>query len=266
MTATHRHYRAVVAASPWRPDDDALVALLERTADLAATEVARIVDWGLSGERDGQYRADVRLDEVVVDALLAGGVGVLSEETGLHRSDRAIIVVVDPLDGSTNASRGLFWSATALCAFDEDGARLALVHQHPDARRWRARRGEGATCGDRVIGASRCTRLDDAVLGLSGRASRHYGWNQFRAWGAAALDLCLVAQGSLDGFVDASVDAHGIWDYAAGALVCQEAGALVVDALGRDLFTLDPQMRRTPVAAGTPELLSDLVRARSGTS
>ena len=71
-----------------------------------------------------------------------------------------------------------------------------------------------------------------------------------------------MAAGILDGYVDCSRDAHGSWDYLGGMLVCQEAGAVVADALGRDLVTLDHDARRTPVAAATPELLVELIAAR----
>ena len=59
-----------------------------------------------------------------------------------------------------------------------------------------------------------------------------------------------------------SADAHGVWDYLAGALICAEAGVPVVDALGRDLAVLDHDARRTPVAAATPELLEALLARR----
>src|SRR5947199_225704 len=79
-----------------------------------------------------------------------------------------------------------------------------------------------------------CTTIGDAVIGLSGWPPSHLGWAQYRALGAVALDLCAVACGVLDGYVDCSHDAHGPWDYLGGALVCREAGAVVTDAHGRD--------------------------------
>ena len=66
----------------------------------------------------------------------------------------------------------------------------------------------------------------------------------------------------LDGYLDCSPSAHGSWDYAAGMLICTEAGAPVVDAFGRDLVTLGHEQRRTPVAASSPTLLAELVTAR----
>ena len=76
--------------------------------------------------------------------------------------------------------------------------------------------------------------------------------------GAAALDLCAVAGGRFDAYLDCSPSAHGAWDYLGGMLVCQEAGALVVDAFDRPLATIDHGARRTPIAAATPELAGRL--------
>jgi myo-inositol-1(or 4)-monophosphatase len=80
--------------------------------------------------------------------------------------------------------------------------------------------------------------------------------------GASALDICAVAVGSFDGFVDMSPDAHGVWDYLGAALVVREAGGVVVDAHGRDLVVLDHAVRRTPVAATSSHLLDDLLAHR----
>ena len=104
--------------------------------------------------------------------------------------------------------------------------------------------------------------LDRSLIGLSGYPPKYLGWRQYRALGAAALDLCAVADGSLDGYIDCMRDAHGSWDYLGGLLVCTEAGALVADAAGRELVVRDHAGRRTPVAAATTALLSELVAAR----
>jgi myo-inositol-1(or 4)-monophosphatase len=123
-------------------------------------------------------------------------------------------------------------------------------------------RDGGAHLDGRPVRAGTTRRIDESFIGLSGYPSRSLGWRQYRAFGAVALDLCAVACGMLDGYVDCSVDAHGSWDYLGGLLVCREAGAPVVDAAGRDLVVLDHGARRTPVAAATPELLVELVEAR----
>jgi myo-inositol-1(or 4)-monophosphatase len=170
--------------------------------------------------------------------------------------------VVDPLDGSTNASRGVPWYATSLCAADETGLRVAVVVNLATGTRYEAVRGQGATRNGRAIEPSAVTRLERAMVGLSGYPPRWLGWRQYRALGAAALDLCAVADGTLDGYLDCSWNAHGVWDFAAAVLVCREAGATVVDATGRPLETLDPAERRTPVAGATAALVDELLEAR----
>jgi myo-inositol-1(or 4)-monophosphatase len=104
--------------------------------------------------------------------------------------------------------------------------------------------------------------LNESLVALSGYPGSHLGWNQYRALGAAALDLCAVAAGVVDAYVDCSWNAHGPWDYLGGMLVCTEAGAFVADAQGRDLLTLEHIERRTPIAAGTAALLEEVLAAR----
>ena len=242
--------------------DDALVELLHEAALEIRGVLDGLDDWGPAGTVPGQYLSDLAADAAGVRVLEAAGVGVLSEESGLRDADREIVVMLDPLDGSTNASRGIPWFATSLCAVDADGPRAALVVDLPHGRTFTAVRGGGASVDGVRIAPSGCTDPAEALVGISGLPSRPLGWRQFRTLGAAALDLCAIAEGTLDGFVDCSPSAHGPWDYLGGALVCVEAGAVVVDALGRDLVVVDHEVRRTPVGAATPELLDALLAAR----
>ena len=221
-------------------------------------------DWGLAGTRPGQYRSDLAADEAALAVLDKAGLGILSEESGLHHAERNIVVALDPVDGSTNASRRLPWYASSLCAVDGDGALAAFVVNQATGESFEAVRGGGArTNGDAPMVSSATDSLGNAVVGLSGWPPRHGGWKQMRALGAAALDLCAVAAGRLDAYLDFSWNAHGPWDYLAGMLVCQEAGATVVDAFGRDLVCLEHHCRRTPLAAATPALLAELVALRT---
>lgn len=239
------------------------VALFTLIADAVGAAIRQVSDWGPSGQRDGQYAADLVADRVVLDGLGDAGLSVLSEESGLTlRGSTDALVVVDPLDGSTNASHGVPWYATSLALVDADGLAAALVRNQASGVTYTATRGGGAWRDGVRLRASPCTDLGSALVGLSGLPPRHLGWRQFRALGASALDLCLVASGVLDGFIDCSVDAHGVWDYAGAMLVCAEAGASVADALGRDLLVRDPAVKRTPVAGATPQLLAEMLAAR----
>ena len=151
---------------------------------------------------------------------------------------------------------GLFGALVATSIGAGLGALAALVVNLASGERYSASRGGGAYRDGRAIRPSAVGDLADAIIGLSGWSPRRPRWRQYRALGAAALDLCAVADGRLDGFVDCH--SHGPWDYLGGMLVCREAGAQVVDAEGRDLTTTDPRARRTLLAAGNHSLLADL--------
>jgi len=232
-----------------------LLEVLHDTATAIAAALADLEDWGLAGTRAGQYRHDLAADAAALSVLGKAGVGVLSEESGTRDLDRDLVVVVDPVDGSTNASRGIPWYATSLCAVDADGPRVAVVVNQASGVRFEAVRGGGARKDGVPVVPSGCARMDRAIVAFSGYPPRHYGWNQYRCLGAAALDLCAVAEGTLDGYGVVGGSQLGSWDYLGGMLVCTEAGAVLGDALGRDLVTLSHSERRAPFAAATPALL-----------
>ena len=242
------------------PED--LLSLFEEIARSVVGALGALGDWGPTGRQPGQHHSDLAADEVATRALLEAGLGVCSEESGLQGQDRPVVVVLDPLDGSTNAAQGIPWYATSFCAVDDLGALAALVVNLASGERYRAVRGGGAYRDGRPIRPSAVASLSEAIIGLSGYPPRHLRWRQYRALGAAALDLCAVADGRLDGFVDCH--SHGPWDYLGGTLVCREAGAHVVDAAGRELTTTDPGARRTLLAAAGESLLADLRVASAG--
>ena len=242
--------------------DGLLTEVLHDAATAVRTALDGLSDWGDAGTRAGQYLSDLAADQAALAVIERAGLGAMSEESGLHHGDRDVIVVLDPVDGSTNASRRLPWYATSLCAVDADGARAAVVVDQASGVRFEAVRGGGARRDGQPLHPSRCEALSDALVGLSGYPPWSFGWDQFRALGAQALDLCAVAGGHLDAYVDCSPSAHGPWDYLGGLLVCQEAGALVVDAWDRPLVTTEHAARRTPVAAATPALLTAAVEER----
>ena len=259
-----------IASTPVEPDalsDADLVAVLHEAADAVAEALAKLDDWGLAGTFDWQYRHDLVADAAAVEVLRGAGLGVVSEESGEHDpavgvTPSGIVVVLDPVDGSTNASRGIPWYNTSLCALDAGGARAAVVVNQASGVRFEAVRGGGARCDGEPIRPTTCADVAEAVIGLNGYPARHLGWKQYRALGAAALDLCAVAAGVLDGYVDCTDGGHAPWDYLGGMLICREAGAIVKDADGDDLVTARHADRRTPIAAATPALFSQLLDAR----
>jgi fructose-1,6-bisphosphatase/inositol monophosphatase family enzyme len=245
-----------------RDRPDRAIDLMHRVADAVASALQRQVDWGLSGVRDGQYSLDLSADAAALATLAEAGVGVLSEESGIGSGEDGMVMIIDPVDGSTNCSRGVPWYATAMCLLQDGEPIAAMVVNQANGVRYEAIRGAGARRDGVPIRVSTCGAPSAAIIAHNGVPARPLGVQQSRMFGAAALDIGLVADGTLDGYIDCVNDAHGVWDYAASALILREAGGMVVDLHGRDLIVVDHRARRTPVAAATPALLDALLDIR----
>ena len=235
--------------------------VLNTATDAAVEALAGCTDWGPTGHKPGQYGFDLAADEAAAAALRDGGLRVLSEESGLRAGDGPV-AVLDPVDGSTNASRGIRYFATSVCLVEGGVPVAAVVHDHGSGERFEALRGGGAYCDGTLLARREERPLRAAVVAVNGQAPGWGGWAQVRTLGSAALELCAVAAGRLDGYIDFSASGLGSWDYLGGLLVCREAGVSVVDGTGRNLVTTDHSARRAPVAA-TPQLLRGLLDSYS---
>ncbi|MTD53993.1 inositol monophosphatase family protein [Amycolatopsis pithecellobii] len=161
---------------------------------------------------------------------------VLGEEEGGAAGD-GVTWVVDPIDGTVNFLYGLPGFAVSVAA-EIDGVSVAgAVVEPASGRSWTAARGQGAWLDGRPLRVSSPERLDLTLVGTgfaydAGRRARQAAVvaelvprvRDIRRAGASSLDLCAVAAGWLDAYVE-----HGLhrWDWAAGALIAAEAGAHV---------------------------------------
>ncbi|HEY3896098.1 MAG TPA: inositol monophosphatase family protein [Pseudonocardiaceae bacterium] len=166
------------------------------------------------------------------------GEPVLGEEEGGAGSPSGNLCwVVDPIDGTVNYLYGLPWYAVSVAAQRDGHSLAAAVGQPATGRVWSAARGRGADCDGVALRVSDATQLELSLIGTGfsyrpERRARQAAMvagmlpkiRDLRRAGAAALDLCSVASGWLDGFVE-----HGLhrWDWAAGMLIAAEAGAIV---------------------------------------
>jgi myo-inositol-1(or 4)-monophosphatase len=249
-------------------DADSVLETLRETALAVGKHTASCPDWGAVGTRPGQYAVDLVADAAALPVLHAAGFSVLSEESG--RTDPlaggvgpntvsgGLLAVLDPIDGTTNAVRRLRPYSTSICVVDDEGPWVGLVFDHSSSVTYEAVRGNGARRDGRPITTSRRAALHEAVVAISGFPDHRLGWAQFRAFGAASLELCFVADGSLDAFARAGDSWLYPWDYLAGLLICAEAGGAFTDLDGRDLGVTEA-VGRAPAAAASPELLAELV-------
>ncbi len=235
--------------------------------DMRSAEVAQVGT--KSSATDVVTEADTAAERLARDLLARHRPGepVLGEEEGGGDAPAgAVCWVVDPIDGTVNYLYGLPWYAVSVAA-QRDGVSLAGAVVHPPSGRcWSAALGAGTDCDGTPLHVTAVTRLDQALVatGFSYRAERRARQaamvagllprvRDVRRAGAAALDLCSVASGWLDGFAE-----HGLhrWDWAAGALIAAEAGAVVRlpggadDGLGPDaVFVAAPGIANDLAAA-----------------
>jgi myo-inositol-1(or 4)-monophosphatase len=214
---------------------------------------------GLSGDRATQYHLDVAADEVARRVLVGAGYRVMSEESGVTGNGE-FTVVVDPIDGSTNCDRGVPFYSTSLAVLDDHELVAALVMNQATGTIFEAEKGSGARRDGVPVSPSGQTDITLAIVGSSGYPSHHLGWYQNRSLGAASLEICLVADGSLDVYGVAQHTGLNVWDYLAGLLIAREAGAFDADYRGEELVTTEDVLRH-PVFAGSRELLTFMLDA-----
>lgn len=241
--------------------DDTELEQLLRTAAAAVEEVLASYPMGARELRSGghadQYEFDVRADAAAVAVLVAGGLGVVSEESGIHRPERPVRVAVDPVDGSTNFSRLLDPYGPSFCAFDDEGPLAAVVVNIASGRCFSATRELGARVdGDALV----CRPREELrVVATGDPISRLQPEVWTRISGASAHDLCRVADGTFDGYADEQ-NTVSVWDYAGAAFILLAAGGVIAERDGRPLFDREPHSGYRLLAAASPVLFDELER------
>ena len=191
--------------------------------------------------------------------------GFLAEESGATSSDAEYRWIIDPLDGTTNFIHGFPQYGVSIGIEHRGALTHAVVYDPVKNELFTASKGRGAFLNDRRVRVSKCTRLQEALIGtgfpfkevtrldLYGKQLARFMRVAagVRRAGAAALDLAYVACGRLDGFWELGLSP---WDMAAGALLIQEAGGLVGDLEGESRF-----MESGDICAGTPKIFPALL-------
>ncbi|MGH2836364.1 MAG: inositol monophosphatase family protein, partial [Solirubrobacteraceae bacterium] len=162
---------------------------------------------------------------------------ILGEEGG-ETGDGELRWVVDPLDGTVNYLYGLPTFAVSVAVEDADGGIAAAVLDPVQDEIFTATRSSAPLCNGEPIAASGCEEIgralvatgfgyDPAVRIVQARVAARVipMARDIRRAGAAALDMCCCAAGRLDAYYERGVK---LWDIAAGSLICERAGLLVL--------------------------------------
>lgn len=221
---------------------------------------------------DDTTAIDEAAERLVLERLRPLGVTIVSEEAGRIEGD-GTLVVVDPIDGSLNAKRGIPFFSLSLAIAEGDrmgDVHFAYVYDFGSGEEWTARRGEGAWLDGAPLGAVRPKeRIEilnfEATLTtlVAERAAAFAGVaHRLRVMGSLALSLCHLAAGRVDG-VCSLKEARSV-DIAAAQLLCSEVGiamSLFDDPRPFAEAELDLRKRSRIAAAGTPELCRQIADA-----
>ncbi len=196
---------------------------------------------------------------------------LISEESGIRKygnKPETCFVTIDPIDGTTNFIHGLPFYCCSIAVSRNPllsqvfGALITDLHNEIS---FTAIEGKGAHKNGKEITPSRTSKLNEAVIGLDLNTYKMAGaatqlnrliqhTKHIRHFGANALEICYVADGSTDAFVDLRGKLRAT-DVAAAFLILKEAGGTLTTHEGQPIeLQLDPRQKLKFIASGNPEI------------
>lgn len=228
------------------PTTNIAVRAARQAGSIIMRSFSRLDSLAVSEKQVNDFVSDVdrNAEQAIIETIRRAypAHAILAEESGSHGKDD-FQWIVDPLDGTTNYLHGFPQFAVSIALMHRGRPESAVVYDPVRDEMFTADRGAGALLNDRrlrvtdqkhlkgaLLGTGipfRDQRYMDAYLGMLKSLTRETAG--IRRPGSAALDFAYVASGRLDGFWELGLS---VWDFAAGALLVQEAGGVVTDIGG----------------------------------
>ena len=189
---------------------------------------------------------------------------ILAEERG-QEGEHDFQWIIDPLDGTTNYVHGFPVFSISIAITRKGQLEHGVVYDPIRQEIFTASRGSGAQLEGRRIRVSQRNKINECLIATGFPYSKNQRYiNEYmdmlkvvmkssadvRRTGSAALDLCYVAAGRVDGFWEFGLK---IWDIAAGSLIIREAGGRISDFQGTDRY-----LKTGNVVAGNPKVYAGL--------
>jgi myo-inositol-1(or 4)-monophosphatase len=241
------------------------------------------VGFGVGAGGDTSKRIDLAAEKALIDCLNKHEISctLVSEEAGTKKigfGPPEYYVTTDPVDGTTNAVRGLPFSANVIAVSREPWLRdveTAIVSDIIHGVTYTAQKSGGAFRNGKQIKPSETVEIEDAVIGVDlntfkieellakmeglFRVGKH-----FRHFGANALEICYVADGSTDAFIDIRGKLR-VTDMVASYLILREAGGIMVTPEGKELdIPLAATQRLSFIAASNRKIYEAIREALNG--
>lgn len=239
------------------------IAMAEVMPRFLNASISRKADGSLLTEADlaAQAAFAATLPELI-DCPMLGEEMTAQRQQELWQHSQNGLWVVDPIDGTNNFINGLPHFALS-CAFIQNGrAQLGVVYNPVSDECFYAKHGKGAYLNGRLLPLRSVEKhLHEAIAGveikylrsgkLSSRMNTLAPFGSLRSMGSSTLDWCYLAAGRYDIYV------HGgqkLWDYAAGALIFEEAGGHLATLEGDEFWSGMHVFKRSVIAGTQPAL------------
>jgi myo-inositol-1(or 4)-monophosphatase len=204
------------------------------------------------GKTDLVTETDLHSEKIIKSIIRASypDHDLLAEESEKESSESDFLWIIDPLDGTTNFVHGYPSFAVSIGLLFQNKPLIAVVLEMPNTKLYTAIKNEGVWCEGQPFTCSQTDSIEKSLL-LTGFGYEHGElWERnmalfkdftdkshgVRRLGAAAVDLCHVASGKVDGYWEFDLKP---WDSAAGILIAQEAGCVVSQMDGSDYSIYD---------------------------
>jgi len=236
------------------------------------------VGFGVGAGGDTSKRIDLAAEKALIECLSKHEVSctLVSEEAGTKQIGYApseYYVTTDPVDGTTNAVRGLPFSANVIAVSRGpwlQDVETAIVTDLVHGITYTAQKNRGAFKNGERIKPSETSEIEDAVIGvdlntfkieelvtkLEGLFKRA---KHFRHFGANALEICYVADGSTDAFIDIRGKLR-VTDMVASYLILREAGGIMVSPEGEELNVPLAATQRLSFIAASNKRIYEAIR------
>jgi myo-inositol-1(or 4)-monophosphatase len=233
------------------------------------------LDHAYKGGNELVTDADLAADKLICDSIRKAWPGheIVSEESAPEVAAAAQTMaqpvwIIDPIDGTVNYARGHFQSAVSIAHSVGGEIRLGVVYNPFMDEMFSAEKGQGAFLNGASIRVSEVSDLRRAIIatgfpyikqGIEPMVDRlrqilnHCA--DIRRLGSAALDICWLAAGRLDGYYESL----SLWDFAAARLIAQEAGARCGN-FSPVPAGVDPQFHCDDLLIANPELYPRLLK------
>lgn len=233
---------------------------------------------GIGAGGDPIKQIDFAAEKAIIRTLIQNHVSftLISEESGIKeygKTPSKCYITVDPIDGTTNLTRGIPFYATSIAVSSKpvlSDVHTALVADLTHNSTYTAEKRKGAFCNNQKIKASKVQSLNEAIIGIDLNTYKNSKsipqltklisqTKHVRHLGANALELCYVADGTIDAFIDIrgklrTTDAAAAW------LIMKEAKVKISTSTSKKINTrLDPQEKVKLIVAANQKLHKNIL-------